>query len=101
LAEEAGRILLAYRLRAPGRRVPSLRECGALAGQWLLRTLHRVQRVDAAMGCRGFTGTWPLAVPRRWQAIDAWYMLAWCGFFALVRCVNLPAALGGLVERMF
>ena len=100
LAEEAGRILLAYRLRAPGKHAPSIREWGTLAGQWLLRTLQRAQRVDDAMRCRGFTGSWPQAAPRRWRTADACYTMAWCGFFVLTRCVNLPSALGVLAARM-
>lgn len=100
LAEEAGRISLAYRLRAPGKRAPSIREWGTLAGQWLLRSLRRAERIDAAMRCRGFSGAWPSAKKRRWRAADTLYALAWCGYFVLIRSVNIPSALGQLAMRL-
>ncbi len=101
LAEEASRIALAYRLRAPGKGAPTPREWSMLAGQWLLRTLRRAERVDAAMRCRGFTGAWPPAKIHRWRAADTLYTLGWCGFFLLVRLLNLSELIGAWALRMF
>lgn len=100
LAEEAARITLAYRLRAPGKKAPVPREWGPLAGQWMLRTLQRAHRIDAALRCRGYAGTWPAARRPAWGWADTLYLLGWCAFFVLVRCINLPQALGALVLRL-
>ncbi|MDR2463088.1 MAG: energy-coupling factor transporter transmembrane protein EcfT [Verrucomicrobiales bacterium] len=94
--EEAGRILLAYRLRAPGKKSVALRECGSLLGQWLLRALRHAERLHQAMRCRGFRGT--LTVTPRWLTVsDGVYIAGWCGFFFTARLVNIPLSLGNLI----
>ncbi len=97
LGEEAGRITLAYQLRAPQRSGIAFRQWGPLAGQWLLRTLNRAGRVHQAMLCRGYDGSMPVAKRRALRAADIFYMLAWAAFFIAARAVDIPRALGALV----
>lgn len=97
LAEEAGRMVLAYRLRAPGQRGIHPRQWGPMLGQWLLRTLHRAQRIHQAMLCRGFSGTMPHMRTRRLRSADIVYGLGWIGFFVLVRTVHLPNFMGTFI----
>lgn len=100
LTQEAGRILLAHQLRAPGRRNVSLKHWAPMVGQWLLRSIRRADRVYQAMRCRGFRGTFPSAGVRRMVVADALYTFAWCGFFLAARLTNLPVALGDLLLRL-
>lgn len=96
LAEEVQRMALAYHLRAPEQRGIAFQQWGSLAGQWLLRTLQRAQRLHQAMLCRGFRGDFPSAETPRFTIIDAGYLGGWIAFFILVRFVNLPLWLGSL-----
>jgi cobalt/nickel transport system permease protein len=97
LGEEAATMNLAYHLRSSGRSGIAWRDWGPLAGQWLLRTLKRADRVFQAMRCRGYHGLFPQekAEPFRWA--DAAYLLAWAAFFTIARLVNIPQAIGALV----
>ncbi len=96
LADEAQRMMLAYRLRAPRQRGIARGQWGSLAGQWLLRTLHRAERLHQAMLCRGFRGDLPQAGPARFLPADGLYLIAWAAFFLLARLVDLPMLLGSL-----
>lgn len=96
LAEEVSRILLAYRLRS-GRKGVAYGQWGPLAGQWLMRSLAKAERVYNAMQCRGFTGDLPQGKLPPFTPIDALYVLLWGACFFFARAVNLPAALGRLV----
>lgn len=92
LAEDAGRIVRAHAVRAPG--PPSLRVAGTLVVQLLLRSLARAEWVFAAMSCRGFDGDLTVQPARAPRSADLVFVVA-CGlFFVLVRAVDLPAALG-------
>lgn len=97
LGEEAGRISLAHKLRAPGRSGIAFRQWGPLAGQWLLRTLKRAGRVHQAMLCRGYDGAMPEAKRRALRPADILYALGWAAFFVAARAVDIPSALGALV----
>ncbi len=99
LVEEAERISVAYSLRAPRKKAPSPREWGVLAGQWLLRTLRRADRLYNAMKCRGYRGELPSSRVRRWEFADTLYLTFWCAFFVLTRLVDIPQVLGGLFVR--
>lgn len=97
LAEEVQRMTLAYRLRAPQQRGIAFHQWGSLAGQWLLRTLNRAERLHQAMLCRGFRGDFPGGQKHRFAIADAIYLIGWIAFFALLRSVNLPVWLGSLL----
>lgn len=94
LAEEAGRILRAHALRAPGTGAPALPVAGRLVVQLLLRSLARAERVHAAMSCRGFDGDLTIRPTPPARVRDLAFVVA-CGlFFAAVRAVDVPTALG-------
>jgi cobalt/nickel transport system permease protein len=97
LVGEVARTLRAHALRSPERPRPTLTTARSLLGELLLRTLGRAERVHAAMLCRGFDGT--LAEPRRasWRPQDIVFLIGWCAYFGVVRCLDLPRWLGGLV----
>lgn len=94
LIDEGTRIATAWRLRAGGRRRLPLDTWGPLAGQWLLRSLERAQRVHQAMLARGWRGALPLPLQTRWRTADTRWLLGWALYFAVVRTVDLPHALG-------
>lgn len=96
LREEAAALARAYRLRSYGRPV-RVALFGRLAGNLLLRTLDRAQRVHRAMVCRGFDGTIRFLGALRLGAADVAFCAAWIGLFALMRAVDVPALLGSLL----
>lgn len=97
LGEEAERMALAYRLRAPGQKGIAFRQWGPLAGQWLLRTLKRADRVYQAMLCRGYKGDISQVKEQPFRLADMGYLLAWAAFFTTARLVNIPQAIGTLI----
>lgn len=94
LIDEGSRIATAWRLRAGTRRRVPLATWSPLAGQWLLRSLARAQRVHQAMLARGWRGTLPLPLQQRWQRADSAWLLGWALYFGAVRAADLPLALG-------
>lgn len=100
LGEEAGRIALAYRLRAPRQKGIAFRQWGPLAGQWLLRTLKRANQVHQAMLCRGYDGSIPIANHPVFGITDLVYMLVWAAFFITARLFNIPQLIGLMVTGM-
>jgi cobalt/nickel transport system permease protein len=56
MIEEVSRMQRAYSLRAPGQKGVHRSAWGSFAGQLLLRTLERAQRVYVSMSLRGFEG---------------------------------------------
>jgi cobalt/nickel transport system permease protein len=95
LAAEVSRTTRAYALRAAGRRGIAPAAWGPLAGQVLLRTFDRAERVYQAMRLRGFDGD-PHAggPPRLFRSRDLAFILGWSAYFLLVRFVDLPGLLG-------
>jgi cobalt/nickel transport system permease protein len=97
LMEEAARMARARSLRSFSGRGKSMRVFGSLAGQLLLRTIDRAERVHLSMVCKGFDGRIRLLRTFRVRRGDAGFFLGWILFFALVRCCNLPLLLGELL----
>jgi len=100
LMDEALRMVRARALRAVGGRGLDLKSFGTLAGQLLLRTMDRAQRVYLAMSCRGFDGNLYLMQPLRFGRREAVFVAGWVGLFAVLRIYDLPAAIGRLVVRL-
>ena len=96
LSGEALRMGTAYRLRAGSRRL-DLRLYASLTGQLLLRSYDRAQRVHQAMLARGFDGEVRTLNGLRWKQADTLFVAGWLSYFALVRQVDLPLALGRLL----
>lgn len=97
LMEEAGRIWNAYMVRAPGQKGIRFTVWGSLAGQMLLRTMDRAQRVYEAMKLRGFAGEYHSGGVRAFSRGDVAYLLSWIIFFIIVRSYNLPAIIGQMI----
>lgn len=97
LMEEVERIMRAYSLRAPGQKGIQRNAWGSLAGQLLLRTLDRGQRIYQAMCLRGFTGEYYTGKHYNIKAKDLLFLTGWCSFFILARLFDLPELLGILL----
>lgn len=97
LMEEVARMLRAYGLRSPGQKGIQRSAWGSFAGQLILRTYDRAQRVYQAMCVRGFRGEYHTGKEVRFKSADFVYILVWILFFAAARSFNLPAALSSIV----
>jgi cobalt/nickel transport system permease protein len=93
LLEEVSRMLRAYALRAPGQDGIHRKAWGSFAGQLILRTYDRAQRVYVAMSLRGFTGEYNTGEVEKTTAKDYGYLLGWTLFFIFVRIFNIPVLL--------
>lgn len=96
LIEETARVLRGYSLRAPNQKGIHRSAWGSLAGQLLLRTLDRAQRVYQAMCLRGFTGEYHTGRKVKVTGYDFLYLATWCIFFIVARMFNIPGLLGML-----
>ena len=94
LAEEAERIMTAYRLRAPSQKGIHYKAWGPLVGQWLIRSMDRAQLVYESMTLRGFHGEFPDATGRKVAAGEIAFLIGWCLFFFANRCLGLPDLIG-------
>lgn len=97
MLKEADRITQAYTLRAPGEKGIKKSAWGSLAGQMLLRSMDRAQRVYESMTLRGFRGEFFLRgsfVPV-WQSVL--YGVIWGAVMAVFRLVPVFEMVG----RMF
>lgn len=96
LAEEAVNLLTAFRLRSKGRQWPNLREFAPLAGQLLLRSSDRAERVYNAMQCRGRSlGRRNVPSPA-WTPADGIFLLLGAGSAVLFREMDIMTAIGEL-----
>jgi cobalt/nickel transport system permease protein len=100
LGEEALRLVRARALRSFDGRGMGIRVFGHLAGQLLLRTLDRAQRIHRAMLCRGFDGEIRLLRPMRIGAPEIAFTLGWSALFLTFRLVNLPLWLGHVLAEL-
>lgn len=96
LMEEVARMLRAYELRSPKQRGIHRSAWGSFAGQLILRTYDRAQRVYQAMCIRGFTGEYNTGEDIKMKAGDYMYMVGWIVFFGVARIYNIPVLLGSL-----
>jgi len=101
LAEEASRLFTAYNLRAPGHKGVKLKIFGSLAGQLLLRTFAKAERVYIAMKLRGFEGEYNNVSRTQFTVHDFLYLMVWLSFFTLSRLVNIPLFIGNLFSNLF
>lgn len=96
LIEEVARMQRAYSLRAPGQKGVHLSVWGSFAGQLILRTFERAQRVYQSMSLRGFTGEYNTGDVAKVGLIDFAYLASWSLFFIIARIYNLPLLMGSL-----
>ncbi|SDG31098.1 cobalt ECF transporter T component CbiQ [Desulfosporosinus hippei] len=97
LMEEVARTLRAYSLRAPKQKGVHRSAWGSLAGQLLLRTFDRAQRIYEAMCLRGFAGEYHSGEINKISGWDWAYLGGWVAFFVLARMYNIPLLIGSLL----
>jgi cobalt/nickel transport system permease protein len=97
LVEELSRMMMAYSMRAPEQKGIHPRVWGSFAGQLLLRTFDRAQRVYQSMNLRGFTGEYHTGKPTKVCLKDVFYFVGWSSFFILARMVHIPNLIGAFL----
>ncbi|EHQ87667.1 cobalt ECF transporter T component CbiQ [Desulfosporosinus youngiae] len=97
LMEEVARTLRAYSLRAPEQKGVHRSAWGSLAGQLILRTFDRAQRIYEAMCLRGFAGEYNTGSFKELKVWDLAYLAGWVLFFAIARIYNIPMLIGSLL----
>jgi cobalt/nickel transport system permease protein len=100
LIDEALRMVRARALRTFHGRGMGMQVAGHMAGQLLLRTLDRAQRIHQAMLCRGFDGEIRMLRPLHIGRLEVLFTLGWSAFFLLLRFVNLPQLLGDFLTEL-
>lgn len=90
LLQEALSMQRARAARSYGRRSYPLKMWGIFAGQLLIRTANRAERIHRAMLARGFTGAIPLSHPLVWRKKDTLYLVGWVLLFIALRWAVPP-----------
>lgn len=97
LLHEAGTMMNAYSLRAPGQRGIHFSAWGSFVGQLLLRSMDRAEELYQSMQMRGFHGSFYYADVERFRCRDAGYLVFWLLLFWLLRFCNLSEIIGRLL----
>ncbi|NJD01692.1 MAG: cobalt ECF transporter T component CbiQ [Ruminiclostridium sp.] len=100
LMEEVGRSLKAYSLKAPEHKGVQRSIWGPLAGQLILRTFDRAQRIYQAMCLRGFTGEYNTGGNKRIGIRDLGYLAGWALFFIILKLYDVPVIVGSLLTSV-
>lgn len=96
LLDEGGRMVRGRALRSFGRSGEGLKVFVGLAGQLLVRTLERAQRIHLAMVCRGFDGEIRLIRRNRFGRSEMIFTACWIVYFLLVTCFDPVDTIGRL-----
>jgi cobalt/nickel transport system permease protein len=97
LIDEGLRMYQARTLRSFQKRGMAMKTYGHMAGQLLLRTLDRAQRIHLAMLCRGFDGTIHIRQSLHITVRDILILAGGCTVLFLMRYYDLPMMLGQLL----
>jgi len=100
LMEEASSMSAAYALRSPYAKGVKLAHMGQFAGQLLIRSADRAERVYAAMKLRGYAGPVPGGRGVPMGRKDWVYLIGVLAAVAAARLVDVPSAVGGLLGGM-
>lgn len=85
LLTEAGKMMDAYSLRAPGQRGIHIKAWGSLVGGLLLRSMDRASALYESMVMRGYTGEFYYGQKKRFRTQDIIYLLLWTAVFAAIK----------------
>lgn len=96
LLEEANNTIVAYSLRAPLQKGIQYKVWGSLAGQLLLRTYDRAQRIYIGMRLRGFDGEYNTGKNPAIKGRDLTFLTGWFIFFIAARILNITGLLGNM-----
>lgn len=100
LMQEALLMQRAREARGYGRKSYPLRQWGVFAGQFLLRSLARARRVNAAMAARGFDGVFRFRSFAKPPSVGDWlYLVIWLAVFAAIRFFNPTDIMAQLITR--
>lgn len=97
LLYEAGTMVNAYSLRAPGQKGLHFSVWGSFVGQLLLRSMDRAQELYQSMQMRGFQGAFYYADVEPFRRKDAAWLIFWILLFLLLRFFNLSELIGNLL----
>lgn len=97
LCEEVARISRARGLRSCGNGGIGMQPFGSLAGQLLLRTWERAERIHTAMLARGFSGEFHTLRTNRFDGRDLLFLLGWSALFLFLRQHNISLLLGSII----
>jgi cobalt/nickel transport system permease protein len=95
LFAEAYSMYIAYTLRSGGGRGIAMRDMGGFAGQLLLRSVDRADRVYNAMRCRGYTPDAARQGGKRMRWQDILFCAAVCLLCVAFRVISKNALLAG------
>lgn len=96
LLKEAGNMMNAYSLRAPGQKGLHFSAWGSFVGQLLIRSMDRSQNLYQSMQMRGFKGCFYYAREKKAEIKDILYVLMWTAVFLLFRYINISVLIGSL-----
>lgn len=99
LTDEAGRLIKAYQMRAPGQSGIKIRVWGSMVGQLLLRTYNRAQTIYQSMVLKGYDGRYTSEIGKRIKPGDVVYFTLWLSLIAAVRVFNIPLLISGLLYQ--
>lgn len=99
LVDEASRMLRAREARSFGARNIPVRLFARMAGDLLVRTMERSERIHRAMLARGFRGTMPPPRPLSIQGTDIAFLAVTATFLLAARILPLPEIIGQFVRR--
>ena len=85
LIDESASMTMAYKLRSVNTKSIAMKDMGPFAGQLVLRSFDRGERVYAAMACRGFGGEFPERAPEKMKSIDLFAIFLLCAAFIALR----------------
>lgn len=96
LMEETGRMLQAYRLRAPNQKGVRIHAWGSFVGMLLLRTFDRAGQIQESMSLRGFRGEFVSAKRLQASWTDWAYLLVFLGMILVLRLVPIFVVVGAV-----
>lgn len=99
LMDEAGRLLKAYHMRAPGQSGVKIKVWGSMVGQLLIRTFNRAQTIYQSMILKGYNGRYSFLNNTPVKPGDIIYFTAWLVFLAAARVFNIPLLISGFINR--
>ena len=97
LIEETASMITAYHMRSPRQKGIAMADMGTFAGQLLLRTFAKADRIYYAMKCRGFDGEYRFAASDKLRTTDIIYMIVLISFFIGMRVIPIGNILGGQI----
>jgi len=100
LMDEAGRLVKAYHMRAPGQSGVKIKVWGSMVGQLLLRTFNRAQAIYQSMIFKGYNGRYSFYYSKSLKLWDIVYFTAWIIYMSAARVFNIPLLISNFVSRL-